>query len=489
MATSRSAKVLILSFGQALTSVVTIVSAAVLTRIFSLTDYATYRQTILCYSFAVPFVTLGFNRGLYYFLPDERERPRAILVENLLLLSGAGLLLGLFLLVGGNHLLAMRFNNPQLAIPLLLLAPYPLLMLPAGSLPACLMARNRTEQVAGFTVISRLVMFAAIVLPCLIWPTPSTGIVGNVLGAAITTLAALVLMFRTCNEGDWRPTLAGIQRQVRFGVPLGIATLVGSVAVSLDQVLVSALCPPEEFAVFVNGAIEIPLIGVITGSVTSVLIVDYRRFHRAGQTSDLVSLIHTATKKCALLLFPAMAFLFCMAPELMCLLFGQAYADSAIPFRIYLLNMPVRIFTFGALLQATDNSDKMLIEIVIYFVSSAVLTWLAITQMGPLFAPAGAVAATYLFEVPYLVYVMRRILNCPARRLFPWLDLCKVMAIGWVGVPVLLASKYFDGRWPGLLVLSMSFGAFSLIVAAAYVVFGWVSLVSPRAFLQRYLTG
>jgi O-antigen/teichoic acid export membrane protein len=88
MSASRTSKVLILSSGEALTALVGIVSAAVLTRVFSKDDYASYRQTLLAFTFAVPFVTLGLPRALYYFLPGEEKRTRGILVENLLWLFG-----------------------------------------------------------------------------------------------------------------------------------------------------------------------------------------------------------------------------------------------------------------------------------------------------------------------------------------------------------------------------------------------------------------
>jgi len=376
--TSRTAKVLVLSSGQALTALVGIASTAVLARVFSRLDYASYRQTLLCYAFAVPFVTLGFERALYYFLPGETKRPRGILVENLIWLSAAGGVLGLFLLAGGNRVLAARFNNPELAGLLLLLAPYPLLMLPAGSVGACLMARDRIEQVAAFNVGSRLLMFLAVVVPCLLWPSPSMAILGTIAGAAIAAFAALTLMFRACREGDWRPTAAGIRSQARFAIPLGLGALVGTLCQSLDQVLVSALCPPESFAVFVNGATEIPLIGIITGSVSSVVIVDYARYYREGRTEEIVTLIHVAMTKCALVLLPVMAFLLCMAPEVMCLLFGKPYQASSIPFRLYLLMLPVRTLTFGAVLQATGNSRHILYQSMLSLGTSSVLTWCAI---------------------------------------------------------------------------------------------------------------
>jgi O-antigen/teichoic acid export membrane protein len=485
---SRSSKVLVLSSGQALTALVGIASAAVLTRVFSQHDYASYRQTLLAYTFAVPFVTLGFDRALYYFLPGEEKRSRGILVENLLWLLGGGALLSLFLLVGGNRLLAMRFNNPDLGRLLLLLIPYPLLMLPAASLSACLMARNRTEQVAGFNVASRLLMFLAIVVPCMIWPSPSTAIIGTVLGAAVTTVVALTLMFRACDAGDWPPTWSGIRRQIQFSVPLGLASLVGAVAQSLDQVLVSALCPPAVFAVYVSGAMEIPLIGMITGSVTSVVMVDYARFYREGRTAEIVALIHRAMVKCGLILFPVMVFLLCMAPELMCLLFGKPYEASAIPFRIYLLLLPVRTLTFGAVLQATGFSRLILISAAISLVSEAMLVWCAVHFLGPLLAPTGTVIATYVFTVPYLVFVLRSVLRCSVAVLFPWAELATLMGASCLGIPVLLLLKLVGANWPNLVVVSAAGVAFSVITVGAFLFLGWVRVSSLRSWIRGYLT-
>jgi O-antigen/teichoic acid export membrane protein len=470
MSKSRSAKVLILSSGQALTSLVGLISMAVLTRVFSKLDYATYRQTMLAFTFAVPFVTLGLDRALYLFLPGEQKRPRALLVENLLLLVLAGGTLSLFILLGGNHLLARRLDNPDLASILLLLVPYPLLMLPASAMTACLMARDRAEQIAGFNVVSRLLMLALVLLPVLFWTTPAAAIAGTVAGAAITTVAALVLMFRACPSGPWRPRWSSMWAQLTFAVPLGLATLVGTVSVSLDQMLVSLRCPPEVFAVYSVGSLEIPLIGIITGSITSVVLVDYARYYREARIGEIVALVHRAMSQSATLLVPIMVFLLCVAPDLMCVLFGEKYRDSSVPFRVFLLLLPVRTITFGAVLQAAGQSRHILIQSILGLGANAVLAWWAIGWIGPVGACWASVVTTYLVSVPYLMSVMRSALRVPYRRMFPWNDLLKimvttivpgaatlaVMSIPWVPDVVRLAvgTAVYGGILVPILVLS-----------------------------------
>ena len=115
MSQSRTVKAGILASGTFLTTCVRLISAIILARVLSMYDYATYRQTLLAYAFVSPLLMLGLPDALYYFLPGENKRPRSLLMENLLLLSFMAGLFSLFLLFGGNRLLA----RPQIPGPLL----------------------------------------------------------------------------------------------------------------------------------------------------------------------------------------------------------------------------------------------------------------------------------------------------------------------------------------------------------------------------------
>jgi O-antigen/teichoic acid export membrane protein len=480
---SRSAKVLILSSGQALTALVGIASATVLVRVFSKVDYATYRQTLLCYTFAVPFVTLGFDRALYYFLPGETKRSRGVLIENLLWLTAAGGVLSVFLLAGGNRLLAARFNNPSLAALLLVLVPYPLLTLPALALPACLMARNRTEQIAGFNVGSRLLMLAVIVVPCLIWPTPLAAIVGTVVGASITTAVGLVLMFRACSDGDWRPTMQGLRRQVGFSTPLGVSGLLGSVAGRLDQVLVSLRSSPEVFASYSVGALELPLIGIVTGSISSVVIVDYTRLYKEGRYKEIVNLIHQVMIRSSLLLMPAMVFFFCVAPDAMSVLFSRQYEGSSAVFRVYLLLLPMRTLSYGALLQATGKSRHILYQTILHLAVNACVGWFAVGYFGAIGAAIVMVADTYLTYVPYNLLVLRSVLGCPIRLLFPWSRLIRVVAASSVGAVLLVVMNHYAAHWSAVVRLGLGLALYGSTTLLIFSRVGWLDSLSPVTHL------
>ncbi len=213
--------------------------------------------------------------------------------------------------------------------------------------------------------------------------------------------------------------------------------------------LVSARCEPEVFSVYSIGAMEIPLVGMVTGAITSVVMVDYARHYRENHIGGMVSLIHRAMTKSAVFLLPMMVFLLCVAPDLMCFLFGEQYRDSSLPFRVYLLLLPVRTITFGAVLQATGGSKHILASAVLMLAANAVLGWLAIGWIGPVGAALASVIATYLVCVPYLIGAIRSTLRVSFRELFPWMALLKLSAttivpgIATLAVMAFLPSPHF----------------------------------------------
>jgi len=432
---SRTFKAGLLASGRFLTTCATLAILAVLARVLTVRDYATYRQTILAYQFAAPLLALGLPQALYYFLPGEKRRARAVLLENLLLLSGMGAVFSLFLLLGGNKLLASRFHNPALAKTLIIFAPYPLFMLPASALSACLMARDRFKQVPVFNVVSRLLMLVLVVTGCLVWRTPSAALMATVGSAAIVLFPAVKLMLASCKEGSARPTTSGMWTLLRYSVPVGIAGMLGAISLSLDKVIVSSMCTAEEFAVYANGAIEIPLIGIITGSVMAVILPDMVRSFKRNEPAEIVSLWQRSMAKCLMLLAPVMVFILVMAPQIMRVLFSSRYSGSSYPFRVYALMLPLRATSFGSVLMATGHPKLVTLYVGACVLFNAVLSVLLVGALGPIGAAWATALSEYLGAALATVMIVR-ILREPISRIIEWKRLGRILAS--VSVPALV---------------------------------------------------
>ena len=439
---SRTFKTAILASGQAMSSAVAIVTFAFLSRLLGKEDYATYRQTILVFTFAAPFLALGLPQALFYFLPGEKERPRSIVVENLLLL---GLMSSLFLVLmfaGVNRLVAWRFGNPALVRNLLYIAPYPFAMLPLLSLPSCLIARNRVRQVAVFNVASRVLILIGVVGACAVVSTAETAVIATVVTSAVLLAPALGMMFAACRGGPWRPSLRGLGEQFRFSIPLGAATLVGTVILNLNKIIVASTCSTEDFAVYINGAIEIPLVLILPKSIQSILLPDFVRLYQQGDSREIVRLWKSAILKCASIMVPSMIFLQFLAPAVMRALFSSAYEAAAAPFRILALMLLMRSMSTDALFVATNNNRFILLRSIVSLILNVVLSLALIRWIGYLGAAIALVAVAYLWNIPYTLVVAARILRVPLRAMYPFRGVAIILFASLLGGLFLTAERF-----------------------------------------------
>jgi len=429
---------------------------------------------------------LGLPQALYYFLPGENKRPRSLLMGNVLLLSFMAGLFTLFLLFGGNRLLAWRFNNPNIARTLLILAPYPLFMLPASGLSACLIARNRVKQVAVYNVLSRLFMLSVVLTAVLICRTPAAAIVGTVVGAGMVLVPALKLMFAACNVGSLLPSTNGMWSQLKYAVPLGLAGIIGTISKSLDKIIVSSMCSPEQSAVYINGAIEIPLIGVLTGSVMAILIPDLVKMYKAAQYGELRVLWHRAMVKCSLLILPIMVFLLVMAPEVIRLLFSDRYVESVHPFRVYLLALPVRITQFGAIFMATRRNKLIVYRAMTGLILNMFLSIILIRFLGYIGAAISTVLIVYLWTVPYNLFFISRILTINFRSIIPVSILTKVLIVS-IGSGAVFLLAPFVRPLGDVLTLAIMGLLYTVVVMLLFVCFNLAEMSRMLSFARRLL--
>lgn len=428
MAFSRTAKAGILASGHVLTSLATLAVFAVLARVFDEADYSTYRKALLAYQFVAPMLMLGLPSALYYFLPRSPDRLRATLMENLVLLGVMGGVFALFLVCGGNILLAAYFDNPRLEKALLVLAPYPVLLLPASALAACLMCQDRVKQVAIYQIGSRLLFFVGVISFILFVKSPEAALWGTVVGAGVALVPALWLMLKAC-PGVAKVSLRGMIEQLRYSVPLGLGTTISLVNRQVAIFIVAGAVSEEAFAVFINGAMEVPLVGIITGSAASVLLPDLTKRFSEGKESSCIDLWKRSAIKAGVLLLPAAAFLLAVAPDLMAVIYSEKYRGSSTVFRVFLLLLPIRIVFFGVIFQASGNSKTIMVRAVVALIINVALALVLVNLMGYFGAVLASILTIYCYTVPFNLRKISQITGCKVGDLLPYRELGKILII------------------------------------------------------------
>jgi len=482
---SRTIKAGILVFGQGITAFSAIIIGAYLSRELSKADYATYRQTLLSYRFVAPVLMLGLPQALLYFLPQHEEQKRKVLFKIIGILFAVGLVFSIFLFCGGNHVLAQRFNNPDLAAALKLFAPYAAMMLPVSLLTNCLVACGKVKVVALYNIISSV----ALVVILYIWMTFSashdTAIKANLIHALLIFMPAIWVMWKIAGEPVPGTEPVRLKEIFKYSLPLGVGLMVGQFNLNLDKVIVATMTTPEDFAVYVNGAMEVPLIGMITGAASAVILPDMVKACKEGNKMEALDLWKRAAVKSALIIFPAAAFLMVVAPELMTFIYSDTYVESSLPFRVYLCALPLRIVFFGALFQAVNKSGLILKRALLNVLANGVLTLICVWSLGPWGAAVGTVLAIILFAYPYCICHAKQQMEVRVIELFNTRKLISIALVASVSSAVTWAGVVLLPDWSSSLILLVAGCVYGIVYMGLGKLSGVINIHEIYALLKK----
>lgn len=334
-----------------------IVSAAVLSRYFDKAEYGTYRQVLYVYNTLLLIFSAGLPRVYSYYLPRctmGQGRKVVEKINRLLLLLGTIFSLCLYL---SSDLIAALLNNPELSPGLKLFSPVPVMLLPTLGIEGIFASYKKTWFIALYNTVTRLLMLLFIVAPVVLWHgTYIHAIYGWLVASGFSLIIAFYfkgIPFRGVEEEKSNLTSREI---LSYSLPLLAASLAGIAIRSADQFYISRFFGAEVFAVFSNGFIELPFVGMVTAATSAVLFPEFSRILSGnGDRAAIVDLWRSALLKSAMLIYPLVIFFMFNAQPVVELLFTNNYADSVSYFRLAMVVNFFHIIIFSPLIMANGS--------------------------------------------------------------------------------------------------------------------------------------
>ena len=308
-----------------------------LSYLISKEDYGSFRQVWMVNKSLIEIFAFGVPISIYFFLPRLMGGEKKIFVmQSILLLSIVGVVLSslIFLLSGS---IASLFNNPGLSPFLRLFALFPLFYMPALALESILVSLDKAVPFSIFTLIDRLLFLIVMAATVAFFRSLEGAFAVLVIFAFIELLASIVMVAYYLKGFEMISKKLEIRKQMNFAFPSGFANIVDVLNQEIDKLMIAVSFSISRFAVYANGGFEIPIIGTMAGSVTSVLMPEYAKRHAKGDYRSILNLWHGAVCRVAIILIPLMIFCFYFASEIITLLFSEQYRESTLIFQIYLL--------------------------------------------------------------------------------------------------------------------------------------------------------
>lgn len=423
-----------------------LISAAILSRWFDKVEYGTYKQIAYVYATLSLIFSGGLPSVFAYFLPHySREEGKSIVKKINLLLLVFGFLFSISLFFF-SEVIAVALNNPELSRGLMYFSPIPLFLLPTLGLEGILSTYRKTQFLAIYNSISRLIILGFIVAPVILFDGDYTSAILGWLTASILVFI-IALYFKNLPFRDviQKKDSLSLARILSYSLPLVMASLAGLMYRSANQFFISRKFGASVFAEFSNGFIEIPFVGMITGAAATVLMPLFSRQLRGQELSlSVIELWRSAIIKSAKLIYPIVVFCFVMAPEIILFVFGDSYLVSTNYFRLNIIINLFNVLVFAPLILSLGKSFEYgIIHLILAIILWGGSSYLYYTVTSPFYF-VGLFVALEICKIFIFLFIICRILQVKMEKIFPLRQFLIILGFSILCmVPGFIVNLYF----------------------------------------------
>ena len=419
-------KAFIISFGKIINRLSALFAIIYLSYHLPKSDYGSYRQVWILFNTLVPVLSLGIPISVNYFFPLlEQSEKKSFIFQTYFSLSVLGFLFTLLFLFGAPSFGAL-FNNPQIVELVKYFSLIPFLALPTLFYQNLFVCLDNPLLATKVSLIASLGYFLTIIVPLEYGYSIIEMIYCLTVFYLIQFICVSYLYYNIFKEYSFNFNFSLIIKQFKYAIPVGFTSAIGIISINIDNLFVSSYFSSSKLAEYANGAMELPFIGIVTGSIMAVLMPEFVKRYNDNKLDNVIQLWHSSVTKVATLFFPMMCFLFIFSDQFIVLFFSEKYMQSAEIFRIYLLQLPCRITIFGIILLSMNKTSFVLRSTVLCLLINFFLNLILINKLG-IVGPAIATIISLYFISLIQLFKISFSLKSNIFEIFPWKYLITIL--------------------------------------------------------------
>ena len=393
---SLTARALWLLVAKVLAFSLSIAVPLLLVRRLSQPEFGLYKQAFLVVGTAVTLLPLGFQMSAFYFLPREKDRQGAIILNILLfhLLMGA---LGAMVLMLFPQLLTTIFHSSELLNYAPIMAAVIFFWVVSSYLEVVSLAHQEARLSTILIICAQLTKTGFLVLAAIAFGSVRALIYAALFQVVLQTIVLLLYLRsrfpRFWMSFDW----AVLRMQLSYALPFGVGGLLFTLQMDLPNYFVSNKFDAATFAIYAIGCFNIPLVGMLSESVGAVMIPQVSLLQKHGNHREILALASRVARKLALIYLPLYGFLMVMGREFLTVLFTSQYAASWPIFAINLTMLPLSIFVSDPIMRAYAEHRQFLPKLyAVLVVLLFIALWLGTSRFGLIWAIAVVVGVNII---------------------------------------------------------------------------------------------
>ena len=369
-----------------------------------------YKQIFQLMATAGALLSLGFGATAFYFFPREPAKHRSICLNILLVCGGvsgtAGAILAFF-----PGLLVWLFDEKALAAyaPAVgLLIPFWVIALQLETFPVVMQEfRFAGGLIVGSNLSRAMMLFAA----AAIFGTVKAIVFATIVHTAIQTAVVFwYLESRLPGFGtafDWKL----LRAQIAYQAPFTIGGILYVVQSDWHDYFVSRTFGAAIFAAYSIGCADLPLIGILIDSATSVMIGRVSELRAVDHIHEIVALTARVARKLALVFFAFFALLMIVGRDLIRFIYTDKFIDAWPIFRVNCLILMMFPILFDPIARAFPEKMAFFVRVrFVLFLGMIAALWFFTARYGPVAAISvvvGRLAVENIFSGFYYGRILR----------------------------------------------------------------------------------
>lgn len=289
--------------------------------------------------------------------------------------------------------------------PLMLL--YMLLSTPSTMVEYIYFLHGNYKAMLSYGIITYGIQVVLVVLPVLF----GMGVAFTVLGLIVVSAVRFIwLISLLVHNSKFRINVDFLKDFLSDGIPLSLKFLVSSSGLYIDQLIIGYHFGPSTFAVYRFGAREIPLVTILTVSLSNSMLADFADRQKLSRNLDN---LRNESLRLMHILFPISIAAILLSRWLFPIVFGTEFHESANVFMIYCLIVLSRVIFPQTVTQGFRKNGAVLTISIVEMTMNIILSLLLVKHFG-INGVAAATVIVYTLEKVLLVAYNTYSLKIPA---------------------------------------------------------------------------
>ncbi len=375
---SKTKNIITLSAGQAINTGINILFLPFLARTLPYEVYGTYGQMILLVDFFTIFFTLGLDQIIYSFLEKKDLSTSKVFTQHIVSGLMSGIIVCVLILLLAS-LFAVYFQNSLLKEYLMLYSFSAVFQIANAVIFAFLIQQQKVVYRMFLFVSVNIIKVIVFFISVQYFHTIIYGILGMVILSALQFLVGLWL---TRNNISPYFSYKLYKEQLKLGFPISLSAFSVIAFYYIDSIMISKLLSVKDYAIYRNGAIEIPFLTIFLRSVSAIVFPDIVKLSENKQWEALTKLKRHIISHSALIMFPAIFFVLFNSKEIITWYLGEKYSDSSIIFFAYSITFCLRVINYYEILVANKKSYSVVLITLLVIPINILLDYFLIKKWG-----------------------------------------------------------------------------------------------------------